>query len=51
VSLYLLAKAYVATVSGDAFGEPKCIRLSYATADEKLKKAMTQMKEALAKLK
>ncbi len=51
VSLYLLGKAYVATVPGDAFGEPKCIRLSYATADEKLQKAMTQMKEAFAKLK
>ena len=51
VSLYLLAKAYVATVPGDAFGEPKCIRLSYATADEKLKKAIAQMKEAFAKLK
>ena len=51
MSLYLLGKAYVATVPGDAFGEPKCIRLSYATADEKLKKAMVQMKEAFAKLK
>jgi aspartate aminotransferase len=50
-SLYLLGKAYVATVPGDAFGEPKCIRLSYATADEKLFKAMKQMKEAFAKLK
>ena len=51
VSLYLLAKAYVATVPGDAFGEPNCIRLSYATSDEKLKKALTQMKEAFARLK
>ncbi|MDR1171325.1 MAG: pyridoxal phosphate-dependent aminotransferase [Bacteroidales bacterium] len=51
VSLYLLGKGYVATVPGDAFGEPKCIRLSYATADEKLVKAMKQMKEAFAKLK
>ena len=51
VSLYLLAKAYVATVPGDAFGEPKCIRLSYATSDEKLKKGMLQMKEAFEKLK
>ena len=51
MSLYLLGKAYIATVPGDAFGEPRCIRLSYATAEEKLKKAMTQMKEALAKLK
>jgi len=51
MSLYLLAKAYVATVPGDAFGEPDCIRLSYATSDEKLKKAMAQMKEAFAKLR
>jgi aspartate aminotransferase len=51
VSLYLLAKAFVATVSGDAFGDPNCIRLSYATSDEKLKKALAQMKEAFAKLK
>jgi len=51
MSLYLLAKAFVATVPGDAFGDAKCIRLSYATADEKLAKAMAQIKEALAKLK
>jgi aspartate aminotransferase len=51
VSLYLLGKAHVATVSGDAFGEPKCIRLSYATSDEKLKKALVSMKETFAKLK
>jgi aspartate aminotransferase len=51
MSLYLLGSAHVATVPGDAFGEPKCIRLSYATADEKLEKAMTRMKEAFARLK
>jgi aspartate aminotransferase len=51
VSLYLLDKAHVATVSGDGFGEPNCIRLSYATADDKLSKAMVAMKEAFAKLK
>ena len=51
MSLYLLAKAHVATVSGDAFGDPKCIRLSYATADEKLVKAIAHIKEVLAKLK
>jgi Aspartate/tyrosine/aromatic aminotransferase len=49
--LYLLDKAFVATVPGDAFGEPKCIRISYANSDEKLTKALKQMKEALAKLK
>jgi len=51
MSLYLLDKAFISTVPGDAFGEPKCIRISYANADEKLIKAMKQMKEALAKLK
>jgi aspartate aminotransferase len=51
LSLYLLSKAFVATVSGDGFGEPNCIRISYATADEKLAKAMASMKEAFSKLK
>ena len=51
MSLYLLSKAFVGTVPGDAFGEPKCIRLSYATADDKLKKAMAQMKIAFTELK
>jgi aspartate aminotransferase len=49
--LYLLDKAFISTVPGGAFGEPKCIRISYANADEKLEKAMKQMKEALSKLK
>jgi len=49
--IYLLDKAFVATVPGDAFGEPKCIRISYASSDEKLTKALKQMKEVLAKLK
>jgi len=49
--LYLLDKAFISTVPGDAFGEPKCIRISYANADEKLIKAMKQMKDALSKLK
>ena len=49
--LYLLDKAFISTVPGGAFGEPKCIRISYANADEKLVKAMKQMKDALSKLK
>jgi aspartate aminotransferase len=49
--LYLLDKALVAGVPGDAFGEPACIRLSYATSDENLEKAMKSMKNALAKLR
>jgi aspartate aminotransferase len=49
--LYLLDKAFISTVPGGAFGEPKCIRISYANSDEKLEKAMKQMKDALSKLK
>ncbi|MDP4210662.1 MAG: pyridoxal phosphate-dependent aminotransferase [Bacteroidota bacterium] len=49
--LYLLDKASVATVPGGAFGDPRCIRISYANSDEILEKALIQMKEALAKLK
>lgn len=51
VSLYLLEKANAATVPGEGFGEPNCIRISYANSDEKLQKAMTRIKEALALLK
>lgn len=50
-SLYLLDKANAATVPGEGFGEPNCIRISYANSDEKLEKAMTRIKEALALLK
>jgi len=47
LSLYLLDKAYVATVTGDAFGNPNCIRLSYATSEDQLIEALKRMKEAL----
>ncbi len=47
-SLYLLEKAHVATVTGDAFGTPNCIRLSYAISRELLVDAMTRIKDALA---
>lgn len=50
-SLYLLDKANAATVPGEGFGEPNCIRISYANSDEKLEKAMIKIKEALALLK
>lgn len=50
LSLYLLNEAHVALVSGDAFGDPKSIRLSYAASEENLKKALKRIKEALAKL-
>jgi aspartate aminotransferase len=48
--LYLLAEALVALVSGDAFGAPECIRISYAASEQTLTKAMERVKEALAKL-
>ena len=49
--MWLLEKAYVATVTGNAFGAPNCIRLSTAAADEKLVEAVDRMKTALATLK
>ena len=50
LSLYLLNEAHVALVSGDAFGDPKSIRLSYAASEDNLKEALKRIKEALAKL-
>lgn len=50
LALYLLAEAHVACVGGTAFGAPNCIRFSYATSDEDLKRAFARIKEALAKL-
>lgn len=44
---YLLDKAGVATVSGTAFGMPECIRISYATDEQSIKKAISKMAEAL----
>ncbi|HYK77897.1 MAG TPA: pyridoxal phosphate-dependent aminotransferase [Daejeonella sp.] len=49
--IYLLNTAHVAVVSGDAFGDPNSIRISYAASEEKLKTAMHRIKEALAQLK
>jgi len=51
MALYLLAKAFVATVPGGAFGDPRCIRLSYATSDENLVTALKNIKKALAALR
>ena len=47
-SMYLLAEANVATVTGDAFGNPDCIRFSYATSEELLIEAMRRIKEVIA---
>ncbi len=48
--LYLLSEAMVALVSGESFGATNCIRISYAASEETLVKAMTRVKDALAKL-
>ena len=50
MALYLLEEGHVATVSGDGFGAPGYLRLSYATSDENLVEAARRMKEALGKL-
>ncbi|MBP6335745.1 MAG: pyridoxal phosphate-dependent aminotransferase [Bacteroidia bacterium] len=48
--MYLLHKGLVSTVTGEAFGAPNCIRISYAASDEKLKDAMNRIGTALSKL-
>ena len=50
LAMYLLEKGHVATVGGDAFGDPACFRMSYATSDENIVEAMRRIKETLAKL-
>ena len=47
LSIYLLEEANVATVTGDAFGNSKCLRLSYATSEKDLREALRRIKEAL----
>ena len=51
LALYLLEKGHVATVGGDAFGDPECFRMSYATSDENIREAMRRIKDALTELK
>ncbi len=48
--LYLLEDAHVSLVTGEAFGDPDCLRLSYAASEEELKTAIEKMKTSLAKL-
>lgn len=50
LSMYLLHKAHVSTVNGEAFGNPNCIRISFATSMENLREAMQRIAEALGKL-
>jgi aspartate aminotransferase len=47
-SLYLLEEALVATVTGDAFGNPDCIRISYAASQEQIIEAIKRIKEAVS---
>ncbi len=49
-AMYILEKAHVATVGGDAFGEPDCFRMSYATSDDNIREAMRRIKEAVSRL-
>jgi len=48
---YILNKVHVALVPGDAFGNPNCIRFSYATSNDKLIDAIGRIKQALSELK
>ena len=50
-AMYLLEVGHVATVGGDAFGDPECFRISYATSDDNIREAMKRIKEALTQLR
>lgn len=50
LAMYLLEVGHVATVGGDAFGDPDCFRMSYATSDDNIREAMRRIKEALERL-
>lgn len=50
-SMYLLNTAHVSSVMGDAFGEPKCVRFSFANSMEKIEEGWKRIKMALAQLK
>jgi aspartate aminotransferase len=49
--MYLLNKAHVSSVMGDAFGEPDCVRFSFANSLPNIEKAWARIKDALALLK
>jgi aspartate aminotransferase len=49
--MYLLNTAHVSSVMGDAFGEPNCVRFSFANSMANIERAWVRIKETLAKLK
>jgi aspartate aminotransferase len=49
--MYLLNAAHVSSVMGDAFGEPRCVRFSFANSMEKIEEGWRRIKKALALLK
>ena len=51
LAMFLLETGHVATVGGNAFGDPDCFRMSYATSDDNIREAMKRIKETLALLK
>ncbi len=51
MSMYLLNTAHVSSVMGEAFGEPNCVRFSFANSMPNIEKAWSRIKEALANLK
>lgn len=50
LAMYLLKEAFVSTVSGAAFGDPNCIRISYAASEAQIRESVKRISEALAKL-
>jgi len=48
--MYILEKAHVSLVTGEAFGDPDCVRLSYAASEVELKEAIKRIKEVLSQL-
>ena len=51
LAMYLLHSAHVSIVTGKAFGEPNCIRISFANSMDNIEKGFIKIKNALAKLK
>ena len=51
LAMYMLEVGHVATVGGDAFGDPECFRMSYATSDDNIREALKRIKTALGQLK